>query len=786
MTQQIIPKNIRHLKFLSLKGKTKDAFQKGWPQNPELHLTAEKAEERIAKGDNYGVILGPLTGVGAIDCDHKVYIDAVTENFPETFSVQSSSDSKRHFYYIIKNFPKNKTKISLIDPDNRTDASLQGGDIRNGNFYLVGPGSIHPISKKPYQVITDIPIAEIDFNDISDLLSDYFKSNLNATLPQQSRKSSPLPITTVLKHYNVSLPYVSGNEISGPHPIHGSLSSGKNFGVNIENNVWCCRRCQSGGSIVHLVAMLEGLVECSALADIISDSVREQAIEIIKEKFDIELYYEIKLPLNDSYNANIFAKQHKDHIKFCSYFGGWLIYNGQIWDNDRINNVSVLANETYLSLIKETPAWVPVKLDPPDEDEVIQKIKESAVKAWKAHLKESGSSYHLAQMVNLSTKDLSIVPEDFDKVVNKICIKNGVFDLESFSLLPFSPDLLFTKQANFSYDPSATCPNWDRFLKIVFLNDEEMIRYVQRVIGYSLTADISRQIFLIMKGDGANGKSTFLETILHGFGSYGAKLSSQSIIRKKEDSIPNDWAALTNKRFVVVSELEQSRELDTGIVKQFTSKSPMRVRFLHKEYFDMTPTFKVFLETNPLPRIKGQDDGIWRRIKKIDFGHRFEESDKIINYKEEVLFKELPGIFNWALAGLKDLNENGEREPDSVKVSIEDYKRDENPLADFIDECCERDIEVYTLASDMWDYYKSYMASKGEAQYGVGKHTFPDMMGGLGVKRIHNQSRKILHREQKLYAGIKCTKELLPKNSWESKISPPPCYPITNSLNWED
>jgi putative DNA primase/helicase len=478
-----------------------------------------------------------------------------------------------------------------------------------------------------------------------------------------------------------------------------------------------------------------------------------------------------KTPFNDMFNANVFIHQHKDILRFCDPFGGWFFYNGKTWEADATNLIGKLQEETYKTMLKETPSWIPAYIDE-DEEKELKKIKLDLIKSWKAHIKETGGGYRLDQMARISTKDLSVKPSVFDADPYKICIENGVFDLKEFKLLNFSPEHYFTKQANFSYEPSAVCPNWDRFLRIIFLNDENIIRYVQKVIGYSLTADISRQMFFIMQGDGANGKSTFLETILHGFGDYAGKLSSQSIIKKKDGDIPNDWAALVNKRFVVVSELDQHRELDIGIVKQFTTTSPMRVRFLHKEFFDMNPTFKVFLETNPLPRVKGQDDGTWRRIKKIVFSHKFEESEKIINYKEEVLLKELPGIFNWALAGLRDLKENGIQEPEIVKVSNSDYKSNENPLVDFVNECCVKENDVYTLASELWDYYKSYMLSKNDLQYCIGKHSFPDMMLGCGFKRIELTSRGV-HQSQKVYLGIKCTKEIMPRNNWESKITPP-------------
>jgi len=161
----MIPKHIEHLKFLKVKKGIKEVHIKDWPKKSEHHLSASEISPWVQEGNNYGVICGPISGIGIIDCDHKEYVMAVENNLPETFSVQSSSTSKIHFYFKFKNFPS-RSKIAVKDPDKPTDAKAQGGDIRNGNFYVIGPGSIHPDTKKPYTVIDNVPIAEIDYNDV--------------------------------------------------------------------------------------------------------------------------------------------------------------------------------------------------------------------------------------------------------------------------------------------------------------------------------------------------------------------------------------------------------------------------------------------------------------------------------------------------------------------------------------------------------------------------------------------------------------------------------------------
>jgi len=560
------------------------------------------------------------------------------------------------------------------------------------------------------------------------------------------------------------------DEYSFPHPIHGS-TSGTNFGVNIAKNVWYCRRCNSGGSVIHLVAMMESLIDCSSLSMPLPDDIRIQTIGIIKEKFGVDLWYETKVPLNDTYNANMFSKYNEKNLKYCESLGGWYFYNGQKWELDSTNKVRVFADDIYRKLTQETPFWVPTIFEGDSNDE--KKNKSVLIKEWKTHVKNSGDAAKLANMVTIATKDLSVREEDFDSDANLICLENCIFDLKTFTSRPFDYRLLITKQANFVYDPAEECPNWERFLRIVFQNDEKLIRYFKKALGYCLTAEIH--------GGGANGKSTLMDTIMQGMGDYATTIRAQSLLKKKDGAIPNDLACLRKMRLIVAAELESCQQLDTSIVKDVTSKKPIKVRFLHKEFFDMKPTFKVFLETNPLPSIKGDDNGTWRRIKKIPFNHKFSEAEKIIDYDKKYLYPELSGIFNSLVQGLKDLNENGEQEPEVVKMATQGYRESENSLHEFIELHCyplEETKNVYTLSSEFNIYYRKITENEGEYPYG--KKTLPALLEACGIKRIRLTAGE--HSGKNAYLGVRGKTEILFTASYKDNIVPPKAYTFANEL----
>jgi putative DNA primase/helicase len=171
-------------------------------------------------------------------------------------------------------------------------------------------------------------------------------------------------------------------------------------------------------------------------------------------------------------------------------------------------------------------------------------------------------------------------------------------------------------------------------------------------IRWALTGDTSEQCMFILFGSGANGKSTFLNTIMYLLGDYAIATPTETFMWKTGDQITNDIARLRGTRFVTTTEAEQGRRLSEPLIKQITGNDRMTTRFLYGEFFNFVPTFKIFMATNHKPVIKGTDHGIWRRIKLIPFTTRIEE-EKQDKHLEEKLRAEASGILNWMLEGTR-------------------------------------------------------------------------------------------------------------------------------------
>lgn len=280
----IIPEHIKHLKFVKILKGQKIAFEKEWQNRP---YTAEQIQSWVDEGNNYGVICESATGIGMIDADCSLYVNLIENFLPKTFSVQSS-EGKRHFYYKFAGFPHNTKKIVLVYPEKENPNNLPGGDIRLGNFYVVAPGSIHPDTKQEYKVIDDAPIAEIAFDEIVSVLGQYFETSLFENSPKSSSKE--ITIQQVLDFYKIELKKSnSTGECFTAHPKHGSASGGTNFGVNINKDVWCCRRHNTGGSTYELIAMMEGILTCEQCTKgaLIGENFLK-VLEILEDKFGVK------------------------------------------------------------------------------------------------------------------------------------------------------------------------------------------------------------------------------------------------------------------------------------------------------------------------------------------------------------------------------------------------------------------------------------------------------------------------------------------------------------------
>ncbi len=206
----------------------------------------------------------------------------------------------------------------------------------------------------------------------------------------------------------------------------------------------------------------------------------------------------------------------------------------------------------------------------------------------------------------------------------------------------------------------------------------------QKAMGYSLSGHTGEQCLFILWGTGANGKSTFLNTLQELFGDYSTSTGTETFMKKTSEQ-SNDIARLRGMRLVTTIEAEQGKPLSESLIKQITGGDALTARFLYGEYFSFKPTFKIFMATNHKPRIKGADNGIWRRIKLIPFTVTIPPEHRDPDLMNKLL-AENSGIFNWLLKGYDMWKKEGLLEPEAVKNANEEYRFDMDSISNFINE----------------------------------------------------------------------------------------------------
>jgi len=219
----------------------------------------------------------------------------------------------------------------------------------------------------------------------------------------------------------------------------------------------------------------------------------------------------------------------------------------------------------------------------------------------------------------------------------------------------------------------------------------------------------------MLYGNGANGKTTFLNTIKMIMGDYSDTLKASSLMaRQYDDGARGDIAKLQGKRFVVSSELNDGQYFDESLIKCVTGGEAIPVRFLYGEEFNLKPEFKIWMGTNEKPRIRGTDLGIWRRVRMIPFLYTFGEGERDKKFMERFIMPELAGILNWAVEGSKKWQEEGIKIPQTASAAMDEYKDENDVVQRFLDESCLTG-DMYTIrVGDLYRYFCNWCIKSGD------------------------------------------------------------------------
>jgi putative DNA primase/helicase len=388
-----------------------------------------------------------------------------------------------------------------------------------------------------------------------------------------------------------------------------------------------------------------------------------------------------------------FAEWLKDKAVYVIETKQWMIWNGCFWEADLCNSIQNLAYQ-FVQDVKLTLS----------EKGSINDARE---------LSSFESLNRLQNISAFASTRLSFSASLFDADPMILATRTDWVNLETGTAHAPDPKILISKASEVNFGLAAACPQFEQFVTDIFEGNSELISFVRRAIGYSLTGSTSEQCPFIMIGDGANGKSTFINVIKHLIGTYGTTAAAQTLIAQGGSSIGDDLVDLARSRFISVSETEEGQSLAEAKIKQMTGGDTLKGRPLYGSYVEFKITGKLWLATNSLPQINNSDYGIWRRIMAIPFNRTFsvEEQDKTLQSK---LVEELPGILNWAIQGCLEWQREGLNPPKIVQDQVAEYKSSMDSISQFIKDECDIGVDCSHSASQFYSEYRSWCLAVGK------------------------------------------------------------------------
>ena len=321
----------------------------------------------------------------------------------------------------------------------------------------------------------------------------------------------------------------------------------------------------------------------------------------------------------------------------------------------------------------------------------------------------------------------------------------GTFDLTKGikGVHPHDPDDLITKiTACGPGDKGAKL--WKDALDTFFCKDQELIDYVQEIVGMAAVGKVYAEHMIIAYGGGANGKSTFWNTIARVLGNYSGKLSAEALTMNCKRNVKPEMAELKGKRLIIASELEEGTRLNTGMVKQLCSVDPIEAEKKFKDPFHFDPSHTLVLYTNHLPKVSANDDGTWRRLIVIPFNAKITGKSDVKNYGDYLFENAGPAILTWIIEGAEKAINKGFKftKPKVVVDAVEAYREENDWLGQFLEDFCDIGAQYEVKSGDLYQCYRAACQLAGE--YIRSTTDFYGSLDKIGFKKRRNKSGRVV------------------------------------------
>ena len=409
------------------------------------------------------------------------------------------------------------------------------------------------------------------------------------------------------------------------------------------------------------------------------------------EFVDLQL---LEFGLNDLGNCLRFLKYNLHTVSYNTTTKSWLIFNGKVWQDDVDGWVAKRAMEAMI-IYNNTAKKIPL------DYYNLKEITDHANSSFK----------RISSMLDIAKIHVSINNSSLDKYPHLITVKNGIVNMATGELMPFNRELLLTQYVDIDYTRYHSSYHFNNFLNRIFNGNADMIRYIQKVVGYSFPGETKLQYFFILYVIGNNCKSTFINVFQRLFSDFTKTIPSGILLDGSggQGSTSPELAAAFNSRLLLTSETKEGGNFNESKIKSLSGEDEISARALYSKPLEYFPKFKIWFNTNYIPNIKGVDNGIWRRLRLIKFEAEItDEEKKNTGDIIETLMSESEAILAWVIQGAAMYYAEGLESPNMVYKDVVGYRQECDILQGFLDECTLPTRGIMERATALYEAYKIY------------------------------------------------------------------------------
>ena len=407
---------------------------------------------------------------------------------------------------------------------------------------------------------------------------------------------------------------------------------------------------------------------------------------------------------SDVGQAAILAREYGDRLAWTSATR-YLVFDGRVWRESEIRARGLAQALTTRQLKEAIRGFA---------DVTDKKSKEyEAAKAYLAHVKTSRSSAKIAAALKEAEPRIAV---EVDKLDHDNCILNtpaGTVDLRTGEIRAHDPADYCTKITGVTPGTDGT-DIWRAFLDVITCGDQELADYLQVIAGRAAVGEVYTEGIIIAYGSGKNGKSTFFNTLDRVLGDYAGGINADVLTTGYRGK---NWEAadLRGKRFVIAPELAQGARLNEAMVKTLCSTDKIKGEKKFKDAFIFEPTHTIIMYTNYLPKVGSSDVGTWRRLVVVPFGAEISAEKQIEKYEDFLFEKAGSAILSWVIDGaVRYIAARGKITPPKCVVdAVEAYRKNNDWLSAFLEECCEVDTRFRVTGSELEKAYTDFCSRAG-------------------------------------------------------------------------